>query len=90
MGVNRTMGIQPPNQIHRGSTKTNLQMSIKNSTNTHEHTEQSVPGFDTNGFFRTCKVWEGNHQGICSVNSRSFFIEKINIRRLSTIIDSTI
>jgi len=90
MGVNSAMGIQPPEWMHRSSTKTNLQVSVKNSTNTHEHTEQREPGLDTNGFFRTCRVLEENHQGICSVNSRSFFIGKINIRRLSTIIDSTI
>lgn len=35
MGVNSTMGIQPPKQIHRSSTETNLQVSIKNATHTH-------------------------------------------------------
>lgn len=90
MGVNSTMGIQPPKQIHRSGTETNLQVSIKNTTHTHTQLEQREPGLDTNGFFRTCKLWEENHQEICSVNSNSCFLGKINVRRLSTIIDSTI
>jgi len=92
MGVNTTVGVQPPKQTHGSGSKTNLQVNIKNTTHTcmHTRTEQRESGFDMNGFFRTCKLLEENHLEICSVNSNSYFIGKINVRRLSAIIDSAI
>lgn len=89
MGVNSTVGIEPPKQIHGFRSKTNLLVNIKNTVCTDTHVEQRESGFDMNGFFSTCKLVEENNLENCSVNSNICFVGKINVRRLSVETDGT-